>query len=255
MKPVILCFGGHDPGGGAGVAADIEAIFQTGSKAMPVITAITSQNTQGVYGVKPVSAKWILKQTEPLLADFKISAIKIGMCATKDAINAIEQAIKLLPDLPMVLDPVVKSGSGDALADEDLSGEIRNKLLPLTSIVTPNMAELRYLSKTEKLFEKIYDIQNLGCENLLVTNTDESNDKANIEHLFFFGSRQLSFNYPKLNGIYHGSGCTLAASLASFLAQGNSMQAAVKMALEYTWRTLEQSSVAGNRQMLPERMV
>jgi len=254
MRPIILCFGGLDPTGGAGIQADIEAIFQTGAKAMSIGCAITAQNTKRVYKIKPIAPKWIAWQSQYVLEEFDISAIKIGMCANKTVVKTIAKIVKTLPQVPMILDPIITSGMGDDLGGTELALAIRKYLLPLSTVITPNMIELQKLSSAEVLENKIADIKNTGCKNILLTATDSSGSKSKVTH-YWFGKEQKSFTYPKISGAYHGSGCTLAASLSSFIGQKIPCKKAAKMALNYTWRTIDKSCIMGRQQQLPERKV
>ncbi len=254
MRPIVLCFSGFDPTGGAGIQADIESITATGAKAMTVITAITSQNTQGVYAIKPISNKWLSKQVEPILQEFEISAIKIGMCAKPKTAKAIAKIIHKLSDVPVILDPVLSSGSGEALGTDDLARAIYKFLLPLSTVITPNLAEINHLCSKPNLQDKIHDIKYTGCKNILLTNTDNSEYEDKVNHQWFGEDGKVKdFTYPMLDGMYHGSGCTLASSLASYIAQKKSYPQAVKMALDYTWDTLDKSYTKGHMQKLPNR--
>lgn len=256
MKPIVLCFSGFDPSGGAGIQADIESIVATGSQAMSVITALTSQNTQDIYAVKPMSDKWLFKQVEPILQEFEITAIKIGLCARSSTIKALAKIIRTLPNTPVILDPILRSGTGNKFATEDLAVTIRKFLLPLSTIITPNFSEINALSPAPMLEGKIQDIQNIGCENILLTNTDISGQKDKVTHQWFHENSKIeNFTYPMLKGIYHGSGCTLSASLASYLAQKKPHSQAVKLALDYTWASLDKSCLSGKAQHLPNREI
>ena len=140
--PVVLCFSGHDPSGGAGIQADIETLVSHGCHPASVITCLTVQNTQDVYKLLPLSASDILEQTQCLLEDLPIAAIKIGLLGSLDALEAVETVLKQLPNTPTVLDPVLASGAtGTPLVDQNLLHAIRTRLLPYITLVTPNRSE------------------------------------------------------------------------------------------------------------------
>ena len=175
-------------------------------------------------------------------------------------IAAIAEVISDYPDVPLVFDPVLSSGRGDELANEDMVDAMRELLLPQTTILTPNSLEARRLLQEEdnelddpELSECAKRILQLGCEYVLITGTHEQTPKV-VNNLY--GERGLvrSDSWPRLPGIYHGSGCTLAAAIAALLANGLTMEEAVHEAQEYTWEALKYGFRPGMGQHIPDRL-
>ncbi|WP_173054460.1 bifunctional hydroxymethylpyrimidine kinase/phosphomethylpyrimidine kinase [Candidatus Nitrotoga sp. AM1P] len=261
IPPIVLTFGATDPSGGAGLQADILTIASMGCHPLSVVTAITVQDTGGVDDILPIDAEWVSDQARAVLEDMPVAAFKIGLLGSVENIAAIAEVISDYPDIPLVFDPVLASGRGDELADEDMLDALRELLLPQTTILTPNSIEARRLIQDEDndednpdLAECAKRIIQLGCEYVLVTGTHEHTPKV-INTLY--GENGLlvrSDSWARLSGIYHGSGCTLASAIASLLANGLSMNEAVKEAQEFTWQALQYAFRPGMGQHIPDRL-
>ena len=240
--------------------ADILTIASMGCHPLAVVTAITVQDSSGVDGVQPVDADWVADQARTVLEDMPVAAFKIGLLGSVENIAAIAEVISDYPDIPLVFDPVLASGRGDELANEDMLDALRELLLPQTTILTPNSMEARRLIVDEdneaddpNLAECAKRILQLGCEYVLITGTHENTPKV-VNTLY--GERGLvrSDTWPRLPGIYHGSGCTLASAIAALLANGLSMEDAVREAQEYTWEALKYGFRPGMGQHIPDRL-
>lgn len=260
IPPIVLTFAATDPSGGAGLQADILTIASMGCHPLSIVTAVTVQDTGGVDDVLPIDAEWVSDQARAVLEDMPVAAFKIGLLGSVENIAAIAEVISDYPDIPLVFDPILASGRGDELASEDMLDAMRELLLPQTTILTPNSMEARRLIQDEEneednpnLSECAKRILQLGCEYVLVTGTHENTPKV-INTLY--GARGVirSDNWPRLPGIYHGSGCTLAAAIAALLANGLSMEEAVKEAQEYTWQALQSGFRPGMGQHIPDRL-
>ncbi len=258
--PIVMTFAATDPSGGAGLQADMLTIASMGCHPLSVVTAITVQDTSGVDDVLPMDAEWVVDQARTVLEDMPVAAFKIGLLGSVDNITAIAEVISDYPDVPLVFDPVLASGRGDELANEDMLSALRELLLPQTTILTPNSMEARRLIVDEdneqddpNLTECAKRIIQLGCEYVLITGTHEHTPKV-INTLY--GERGLvrSDNWPRLPGIYHGSGCTLASAIAALLANGLPMEEAVREAQEYTWEALKYGFRPGMGQHIPDRL-
>jgi len=258
--PIVLTFAATDPSGGAGLQADILTIASMGCHPLSIVTAITVQDTSGVDDVQPIDAELVADQARAVLEDMPVAAFKIGLLGSVENIAAIAEIISDYPDIPLVLDPVLASGRGDELANEDMVDALRELLLPQTTILTPNSMEARRLVQDEEneqddpaLAECAKRIILMGCEYVLVTGTHEHTPKV-INTLY--GERGLvrSDNWPRLPGIYHGSGCTLASAIAALLANGLPIEDAVREAQEYTWEALKYGFRAGMGQHIPDRL-
>ncbi|MDO8412318.1 MAG: hydroxymethylpyrimidine/phosphomethylpyrimidine kinase [Gallionellaceae bacterium] len=260
IPPVVLCFGATDPSGGAGLQADILTIASMGCHALSVVTAVTVQDTGGVDDVLPIDAEWVADQARAVLEDMPVMAFKIGLLGSVENIAAIAEVISDYPDIPLVFDPVLASGRGDELASEDMLDALRELLLPQTTILTPNSIEARRLIQDEDndadnpdLGECAKRIMRLGCEYVLVTGTHEHTPKV-INTLYGERGVVRSDSWVRLPGIYHGSGCTLASAIAALLANGLTMEEAVKEAQEYTWQALQYGFRPGMGQHIPDRL-
>lgn len=260
IPPIVMTFAATDPSGGAGLQADILTIASMGCHPLSVVTAITVQDTTGVDDVQPMDAEWVIDQARTVLEDMPVAAFKIGLLGSVENIAAIAEIVSDYPDVPLVFDPVLASGRGDELANEDMLDALRELLLPQTTILTPNSMEARRLIVDEdnekddpNLNECAKRIIQLGCEYVLITGTHEHTPKV-INNLY--GERGLvrSDNWPRLPGIYHGSGCTLASAIAALLANGLPMEEAVREAQEYTWEALKYGFRPGMGQHIPDRL-
>ena len=260
IPPIVLCFGATDPTGGAGLQADVLTIASMGCHPLTVVTAITVQDTGGVDDVLPIDAEWVADQARAVLEDMPVAAFKIGLLGSVENIAAIAEVISDYPDIPLVFDPVLASGRGDELANEDMLDALRELLLPQTTILTPNSIEARRLIQDEEndednpdLAECAKRILQLGAEYVLVTGTHEHTTKV-INTLYGEQGVIRSESWERLVGIYHGSGCTLASAIAALLANGLSMEEAVKEAQEFTWQALKFGFRPGMGQHIPDRL-
>ncbi|MEQ1533925.1 MAG: hydroxymethylpyrimidine/phosphomethylpyrimidine kinase [Sideroxydans sp.] len=260
IPPIVLTFAATDPSCGAGMQADILTIASMGCHPLSVITAITVQDSSGVDDIQAIDSDWVVDQARTVLEDMPVAAFKIGLLGSIENIAAIAEVISDYPDIPLVFDPVLASGRGDELANEDMLDAMRELLLPQTTILTPNSMEARRLIIDEdneaddpNLAESAKRILLLGCEYVLITGTHENTPKV-INTLY--GERGLvrADTWPRLPGIYHGSGCTLASAIAALLANGLSMEDAVHEAQEYTWEALKYGFRPGMGQHIPDRL-
>ncbi|HAF44380.1 MAG: hydroxymethylpyrimidine/phosphomethylpyrimidine kinase [Sideroxydans sp. GWF2_59_14] len=260
VPPIVLTFAATDPSCGAGMQADILTIASMGCHPLAVVTGITVQDTSGVDDVQPVDSDWVADQARAVLEDMPVAAFKIGLLGSVENIAVIAEIISDYPDIPLVFDPVLASGRGDELANEDMLDALRELLLPQTTILTPNSMEARRLVLDEdneaddpSLAECSKRILQFGCEYVLITGTHENTPKV-INNLY--GERGLirSDNWPRLPGIYHGSGCTLASAIAALLANGLPIEEAVHEAQEYTWEALKYGFRPGMGQHIPDRL-
>jgi len=252
--PVVMCFSGHDPTGGAGLQADIEAIASCGAHATTVITAVTIQDTQDVQGYVPMDETTIAEQARGVLEDMPVSAFKIGMLGSVEAIEVINSILEDYPDLPVILDPVLSSGAGTVLADRDIRDGIIELLVPKTMILTPNSLEAKALAtEADSLDACAHELIDFGCEYVLITGGHENTTKV-VNVLYHEEGRIERFEWDRLPHNYHGSGCTLSASLAALLALGSEPLEAVYDAQEFTWETLANANRLGMGQWLPNRL-
>lgn len=266
--PIVLVFAGTDPTGGAGLQADILTLASLGCHPLSVVTAVTVQDTVGVDDFFPMEAEWIADQARSVLEDMPVAAIKIGMIGSVEAVAAIAEVVSDYPDIPLVLDPVLSSGRGDPLANEELMAALIDLLLPQATVLTPNSIEARRLAEgvgdddeeldtdseeAPDLLDCARELIDLGCEFVLITGAHEQGAQV-VNTLYNTRGVMDRQKWERLPGSYHGSGCTLASALAGFLALGLDVAEAAKEAQAYTWQTLKHAYRPGMGQFIPDRM-
>jgi hydroxymethylpyrimidine/phosphomethylpyrimidine kinase len=256
--PAVLTFAASDPTSGAGIQADLLALASMGCYPLSVITAITVQDTAGVESFLPIDPDWVADQARCLLEDMPVAAFKMGMLGSTEIVTMVAEVVSDYPDVPLVLDPVLASGRGDEFAGEDMILAIRELLVPQSTVVTPNIPELRRLAGEEDnedagIAECAQKLLDSGCEYVLVTGTHDSTPEV-VNTLFHRGGVLRSDSWQRLPGSYHGSGCTLAAALAANLARGLDIGDAVYEAQDYTWQALAHAFRPGMGQHLPDRL-
>ena len=251
--PVVLCFSGADPTGGAGISADIETLSSHGCIAAPVITAATVQDTIDVQSFSPMPSDLLVEQARTVLEDMPVSVIKIGMVGSPEVAMAINSILSDYPDIPVVFDPVFSTEKDGALSTEDLVDTVRTLLLPKTKVLTPNIFEVHTLSPgSDTPTAAAMGLLESEVEYILLTGTHGKT--PDVVHTLFCNHREIeSFHNERLNHKYHGSGCTLAASIAGQLALGQEVLGAVRKALDYTHKTLINGHRIGMGQYHPNR--
>lgn len=236
MIKAVLTIAGSDSSGGAGIQADIKTITCLGMYAMSAITSLTAQNTTGVYGVSDVEPEFVAKQLDCVFEDIFPDSVKIGMVSNAGIIRAIANSLKMHKAKNIVLDPVMISTSGSPLLQQDAIDELNSSLLPLASLVTPNIPEAEALSgtriadkaDTEKAAEIIYS----RCKTAVLIKGGHSVHDA--DDLLFDGKEFKWFCSPKIdNSNTHGTGCTLSSAIACGLADGRSISDSVTAAKKY----------------------
>jgi hydroxymethylpyrimidine/phosphomethylpyrimidine kinase len=248
-----MIFAGADPTGGAGIAADIQAVSALGCHPAPVITAVTAQDTAGLKQFTAVDTELVIAQARAVLEDMPVAAFKTGVLGSAANLAAVETIVSEYRDIPLVVDPVLSTGRGDALSDRPLEEGYRSMLFPLTTLATPNSIEMKKLGASGDTAEACaQELMSLGCEYVLCTGTHVPT--AEVSH-FLYGHRRLleTIRQERLPHDFHGSGCTLASACAAGLAQGFDVAAAVREALDFTWHALKNGHQLGMGQALPDR--
>lgn len=256
--PAVLTFAATDPTSGAGLQADLLALASMGCYPLSVVTALTVQDTAGVESFLAIDPDWVADQARCILEDMPVAAFKMGMLGSTEIVTVIAEVVSDYPDVPLVLDPVFASGRGDEFAGDDMVSAIRELLVPQSTVVTPNIAELRRLADEDEsddanLAECAQRLLDSGCEYVLVTGT-HSNTPDVVNTLYHRGGVLRADAWPRLPGSYHGSGCTLASALAANLARGLDIGDAVYEAQDYTWQALSHAFRPGMGQYLPDRL-
>jgi hydroxymethylpyrimidine/phosphomethylpyrimidine kinase len=230
-----------------------------------VVTAITVQDTVGVESVMALDADWINEQARTILEDVQVAAFKLGLLGSIENIAVIAEIMADYPDVPLLIDPILTSGRGDELANEEMQAAMCDLLFPQATLITPNSLEARRLAFYDEaeeihhtsLDESAMRLLEMGCEYVLITGTHErSVDVVNS----LYGSNESgasgllkAYHWERLAGSYHGSGCTLTSAIAACLAHGLSMEEAIQEAQEYTWQTLKNAFRPGMGQFIPDR--
>ena len=253
-KPVVMTFSGHDPCGGAGIQADIEALASQGCHAAPVITALTVQDSHNVIEFTPLDATRLITQARAVLEDMPVAAFKTGMLGSVENVAAIHSILQDYPAIPLVVDPVLATGQGTSLGEPDLAQAIRTLLLPHATLVTPNSPEAYALAPgADSMDARALALLDLGVDYVLHTGAHEPT--PHVVNTLYHARRKLeSFTWERLPHSYHGSGCTLAAAIAGLLAHGLDVFGAVHEAQEFTWNALQHGYRPGMGQHLPDRL-
>ncbi|CDG85185.1 bifunctional hydroxymethylpyrimidine kinase/phosphomethylpyrimidine kinase [Janthinobacterium agaricidamnosum] len=250
----VLVFAGADPSGGAGIAADILAIAAQGAHALPVITALTVQDNDRVFGVTPVDGELVRRQAQALIDKIVIKAVKIGIpgSAANGRVIAglIGQLRRVQPELPVVLDPVLASGHGDLLSRDDAAAALA-PLLPLVTLIVPNQPEASRLTGETEPQRQAVALMARGCRHVLITGGHDSG--ADVLNRWTAPGQAHDWRWPRLAGEFHGSGCTLAAAVAARLAQGDGMARALGAAQAYCHQALVQAYPVAPGQWMPRR--
>ncbi|HKT82470.1 MAG TPA: bifunctional hydroxymethylpyrimidine kinase/phosphomethylpyrimidine kinase [Solirubrobacterales bacterium] len=237
--PAVLSIAGSDSGGGAGIQADLKAFARCGVHGMTAITAITAQSTTGVEEIEAVSAEMIVAQVGAVAEDIGVDAVKIGMLGTAETVEAVVEALRFVGEAPVVIDPVMVAESGAVLLDEEARAALVERLLPLASVVTPNIPEARALTGAgpqDSQEDLAREVLALGPRAVVVT----GGHSERIVDLFFDGRESAEIageRHP--GGAAHGSGCTHSSALAAYLARGEEPLEAARKA-----RTIASEAVA-----------
>lgn len=220
----VLIIAGSDSGGGAGIQADIKTVTMLSGYAATAITALTAQNTLGVFGVHEIPPEFIRSQIKLVLSDIGADAIKTGMLHDEGVIEAVAEEIKAFPGIPLILDPVMAAKGGAPLLKPESVSALKKLLLPMARIATPNIPEAEILSGRRILSVKDMekagrDILALGAAAALVKGGHM--EGKTLTDLLVTEDGVKTFKSPRIETLgTHGTGCTLASAIASFLAMG-----------------------------------
>jgi len=232
----VLTIAGSDSGGGAGIQADLKTFSAIGCYGMSVITALTAQNTQGVKAIHAVPPAFAVQQIEAVLSDIGADAIKIGMLYSAELIEAVAQALKKHGARKIVLDPVMVAQSGDKLLQDDAIEAIKENLMPLADVVTPNIPEAsvlcgRQLKQWSDIESAAETLARHGSRSILIKGGHRHENKS-TDLLFLAGeNRFVSLEADRIETRNnHGTGCTLSSAIASYMAKGSDVEEAVQKA-------------------------
>ncbi len=243
--PCVLTIAGSDCSGGAGIQADIKTISALGAYAASAITAITVQNTCGVTDIHPIPPHYVKGQIDAVMTDINPNAIKIGMINDVEIVKVIAESIRQYKPQYVVFDPVMVSTSGCKLIEDDTIEAITSILMPLATIITPNLSEAKAmtgkpLSTVEEMKSAGKELLVYGCQSVLIKGGHlDGNDMCDVlvtkkeTEPYIFKANKIDSNNT------HGTGCTLSSAIATFLALGKGLPEAVKLAKEYVSKGIE----------------
>ncbi|BAK83743.1 bifunctional hydroxymethylpyrimidine kinase/phosphomethylpyrimidine kinase [Komagataeibacter medellinensis] len=244
MRGRILIMAGSDSGGGAGIQADIKTVTVLGGFAMTAITALTAQNTLGVHDVMPVSPEFIVAQMRCVMDDLGVDAFKSGMLDRPEVIEAIAAVLMTSADIPYVLDPVMVAKGGAALLHDTALTTLRDRLVPLATVLTPNLPEAEALlghtiiGRPDGMVAAAHDLLALGPRAVLLKGGHMDGDDL-VDILVEQGGRMEAFAGTRIPTRHtHGTGCTLASAIATGLGQGMTLRDAVVRARTYVRKAI-----------------
>ena len=235
----VLTIAGSDSGGGAGIQADLKTFAGNGCYGFSVITALTAQNTRGVTAIHPVPVDFVKAQMEAVLTDIGADAVKVGMLFSADIVRAVAKGLKEHGAANVVLDPVMVAQSGDRLLQEDAITAIREDLVPLASIITPNLPEAEVLLERRikgrpLMADAARELADLGCQSVLIKGGHLETNRG-FDYLYVKSRNQtMEFAEKQIDTPNnHGTGCTLSSAIAARLALGCDLETAVGRAKKY----------------------
>lgn len=240
----VLTIAGSDPSGGAGIQADIKTFSALGCYAMSVLTALTAQNTQGVTAVQTIPAEFMSAQIQAIFADIQVAAIKIGMLHNENIIAAVAEQLAKLSEVPVVLDPVMIAKSGHTLLDKNAVRKLK-KLFPHITLLTPNIPEAELLlqqtiqtpQQMQAAAKKLCD-ESLSAVLIKGGHLKSANNSADLLYIKT-EDKYYWFEKPWVDTFNtHGTGCTLSAAIAAYLAKGFNLIDAVGQAKDYLYHAL-----------------
>jgi hydroxymethylpyrimidine/phosphomethylpyrimidine kinase len=235
----VLTIAGSDSGGGAGIQADLKTIAANGCYGMSVITALTAQNTLGVTGIHAVPVAFVAAQMEAVLSDIGVDAVKIGMLFSPELIRTVAENLQKFDIRTVVLDPVMVAQSGDKLLQDEAIEALKQYLIPLAHLITPNLPETsvllgRDILTAEAIEDAAVELAAMGCGNVLIKGGHlEGSDS---DDCLYLGPEQRMIILPGeriATRNNHGTGCTLSSAIASFIARGETIENAVRRAKDY----------------------
>jgi hydroxymethylpyrimidine/phosphomethylpyrimidine kinase len=249
--PTALTIAGSDSGGGAGIQADLKTFSALGVYGASVITAVTAQDTQRVYGIVEMEPAFVAQQIDAVLGDIGADAVKLGMLSSVPIIEAVAERLRHWDVTTLVVDPVMVAKGGDKLLRDDAVNALKTKLFPLALVVTPNLPEAEVLVGHEiKTWDDTRDaakeIYSWGVANVVIKGGHRESD-AMATDLLFDGQDYREFTAPRVNTqSTHGTGCTFASAIAATLAKRDTVQNAVATAKAYVTKALQESFPLGH---------
>ncbi|KAK3253210.1 hypothetical protein CYMTET_37526 [Cymbomonas tetramitiformis] len=247
--PMVLTVAGSDSGGGAGIQADLKTMLACGGFGMSVVTSVTAQNSQGVQGVHVVPCEMVAQQLDSVLGDLGVDCLKTGMLPTPETVRTVSQKLRQYGISKVVVDPVLVSTSGCSLAESEVAAVLKAELLPLCTVLTPNLPEAaallegRDIRSVPDMEQAAKDLHALGPAAVLVKGGHLSDGAEEVVDVMYDGERVTHFSGPRVcTSNTHGTGCTLSSAIATNLAQGLSPKEAVRRSKAFITELLKRSS-------------
>lgn len=248
----VLTIAGLDPSGGAGILADVKAMSACGTYGMAVVAALTAQNTCGVSGWQPVAPDFVRAQIDAIFEDIRVDAVKIGMLGTPEVIDAVAEALERHRPPFVVLDPVMVAKGGDRLLAKEAESALCERLLPLTTVITPNLpeaavlageAEIRERGEMPALARKL--LERLAPDAWVYLKGGHLTESESPD-LLLSRETSLTFEAPRIaTKNTHGTGCTLSAAIAAQLGRGETVPEAVRKAKAYVYEAIAHADELG----------
>lgn len=238
MKPVVIVIGGTDSSGGAGISRDIATLTELECEARPVITAVTAQTDLAVHAITAISPDQVAQQLSAALATGPVSAIKTGMLHSGETVLAVAEVLAGFAAIPLVIDPVLVSSSGTQLLDPDGIVALKTCLLPLCTLITPNLPEVQKLTGSDHSEQQAKALLELGAAAVLIKD-GHGDGEMSVDRLFQSGLPAAELTAPRLTASLRGTGCMLATAIAANLSLGKSRKRACLMAKNFVGYKLQ----------------
>ena len=248
-KKVILIIGGHDPTGGAGITADIETANHFNCHPLSILTCTTIQDTSGVIKINNMPKDYIYKCFDKLIKEFKVNVIKIGLIPSLTASKEISRILnnKKIKNVPVIIDPIIKSGSGTELITKNNLNYVIKNIYPKSTLLTPNIYEYN-------MIEKLFNSDN-NINKILVTNYNIKNNKIILNLKITNYSKEKIFSIKKFKKKFHGTGCTFSTAIACNISKNISIEKSIKISLSYMKESIINSSIDGKKQSFLSRNI
>ncbi|MGD8174721.1 bifunctional hydroxymethylpyrimidine kinase/phosphomethylpyrimidine kinase [Marinimicrobium sp. ARAG 43.8] len=252
--PVVLALASHDPSGCTGIQADIETCASLGCHCTPVITSLCARDTCDIKDLRSVPTSFLIEQVRAILEDLPVKAVKLGFLAQTSHIEAIHTILRDYPDLPVVVEPVTQLANGSAAGAEALREAIKNLLLPLSTLATPDLVEAYELAQqADTLDACAQEILECGGGYTLITGTRRT--QQHYENRLYNPQGMIrAYRWQRLSVFSHGGGATLSASISAYLAHGLRLMDAIEQGQNFTWHTLSASRRLGMGHSIPHRL-
>jgi len=246
-KKIILIIGGHDPTGGAGITADIETANHFNCHPLSILTCTTIQDTSGVTKISNMPKDYIYKCFDKLINEFKVNVIKIGLIPSLTASKEILKILsnKKIKNIPIIIDPIIKSGSGTELVTKNNLNYVIKNIYPKSNLLTPNIYEYN-------IIKKLFNIDN-NINNILVTNYSVKNNEIILNLKTSNYQKEKNFSIKKFKKKFHGTGCTFSTAIACNISKNISIEKSIKISLLYMKESIINSSVNGKKQSFLSR--